>query len=156
MIQGKLLYYGDDLKEVYDIRKKVFVEELGVPMEKEFDELDKEAVHVLVFEQTNQENSSKQIPVAAGRIIWLENVCEIGHVAVLKEYRHREYGDFTVRMLINKAFHMGIDEVIAKIRPEFTNFIKKIGFMPIYSVTSMEDQVCMKINVKDMKTPCNK
>ncbi|HHV09213.1 MAG TPA: GNAT family N-acetyltransferase [Clostridiales bacterium] len=133
LIQGKLLCYGDDLSEVMDIRRKVFVEEFGMSEELEFDGLDLEAMHVIVYEegQSVKEESGEalKIPVATGRIIYDGTLCMIEKVAVLKEYRGKQYGDFTVRMLLTKAFTSGIDEVTVKTFPESEDFFRTIGFV---------------------------
>ncbi len=126
LIQGKILSYGDDLSEAFTIRRKVFVEEQQIPEEIEFDELDSEAMHVIVYE----ESSSKK-PVATGRIVYNGEQCHIGRFAVLKEYRGKLYGDFTVRMLLNKAFTAGINEVSLNAQISAEKFYEKIGFQRI-------------------------
>lgn len=123
LIQGKLLSYGSDLSEVMEIRRQVFVKEYQRRESEEFDEQESIAMHVLVFEQSDQKK-----PVATGRIVFDGSICEIGHIAVLKEYRRRQYGDFVVRMLINKAFTSGIHEVSVKAPGQLIDFFKKIGF----------------------------
>lgn len=123
LVQGKLLSYGDDLSEVYDIRKKVFQEEQGVAEEIEFDEFDQVAVHVLVYEDSEQKKA-----VATGRIVYQEDCCKIGRVAVLKENRGMKYGDFVVRMLLNKAFLAGINSVYLNAQLSTIGFYEKIGF----------------------------
>jgi predicted GNAT family N-acyltransferase len=123
LIQGKLLSYGSDLSEALEIRRQVFVKEYQKSEEEEFDELDPIAMHVIVYEQGDQKK-----PVATGRIVFDGSACEIGHIAVLKEYRHRQYGDFVVRMLINKAFTAGIHEVSVKVPGQLIDFFRKIGF----------------------------
>jgi len=125
LIQGKILSYGDNnLSEAYNIRQKFFVEEFNLPEESEFDEYDKEAMHVLVYD-----NSENRKAVATGRISYDGNLCLISKVSVLKEYRNLKYGDFTVRMLINKAFTSGIREVYVNALPTMMEFYKKIGFI---------------------------
>jgi len=126
LVQGKLLSYGDDLSEVFEIRRKVFQEEQGVSAELEFDEFDSIAVHVLVYEDLEQKKA-----VATGRIIYNEDGCKIGRVAVLKEYRGHKYGDFVVRMLLGKAFTSGIHEVHLYSQLAAKGFYEKIGFSAV-------------------------
>ncbi len=150
LIQGKLLSYGDDLSEAYWIRKKVFLEEYGVPEEKVFDGLDEMAMQVIVYEADSAMpgrsdsmekgtssgmefwHSERKNPVATGRIQFDGSRCEIGQVAVLQEYRRLGYGDFTVRMLINKAFTAGIYNVECRAGEESRGFFEKIGFSVIH------------------------
>lgn len=157
MIQGKLLYYGNDLKEVYNIRRKVFIEELGYPKDIETDEFDEEAVQVLVYEQEGNVNSINKTAVATGRIRYCGESCIIDKVAVLKDYRKKEYGDFTIRMLLNRAFTAGINEVTAVINPDVLGFFEKIGFHVINKeVNGSDEQIEIIINVNDIKTCCKK
>ncbi len=130
MIQGKLLSFGDDLKDVIDIRRRVFVDECNVAEEREFDNLDSSSIHVLVYEEasTSEVGKDQKTAVATGRIQYDGQVCNIGHIAVLKEFRNKKYGDFTVRMLLNKAFTSGIEEVIVYSPFETTKFFNKLGF----------------------------
>ena len=159
MIQGKLLSYGDDLSEVYNIRKKVFVDEMGVSEDIEFDGMDNEAIHVLVYEEAsntnNHESIKEKIPVATGRIEYKGDHCKIGHVAVLKEFRDLEFGDFTVKMLINRAFTANVKIVTLTCKSEVEGFFYKVGF-ETESYNSNINEVHMKISEKDIKRACNR
>lgn len=153
MIQGKLLSYDSDLSEALEIRRQVFVKEYQRSEAEEFDEQDSIAIHVIVYEQGEQKK-----PVATGRIVFDGITCEIGHIAVLKEYRNREYGDFAVRMLINKAFTSGIHEVSVKAPGQLINFFQKIGFtLKETNKTIMPDrEYDMMICDGDVHTCCHK
>lgn len=163
LIQGKLLGFGDDLTEAMEIRRRVYVEELGIPQEMEFDELDSQAIHVIVYEEVPDWNdhglsSEDKKPVATGRITYDGSVCEIGHVAVLKEYRGMKYGDFTVRMLLNKAFTSGIPIVTVNSKDENVDFYQKIGFQGTgESFSILGNKYCkMEIRPQNIATACNK
>ena len=136
MIQGKIISYEDGLSEAFEIRNKVFVGENGIPKELEFDDLDKDSMHVIVYEaDPNGRNNQRKVintkAVATGRIIYDGFSCQIGKIAVLKEYRGNRYGDFTVRMLLNKAFTAGIEEVTIHAFLSSEGFYNKIGFKKI-------------------------
>lgn len=152
-IQGKLLSYGDDLSETFTIRRKVFVEEQGIPEEIVFDDLDTEAMHVLVFEEAVNKKA-----VASGRIIYEGQHCQIDNIAVLEEFRNKKYGDFTVRMLLSKAFTAGINEVSVVSQNSTVDFFKKFGFE--YSNKDngeSENSKCkMVIYSNNIITLCNK
>jgi predicted GNAT family N-acyltransferase len=153
LVQGKLLTYGDDLTEVFAIRRKVFVEEQHIPDNIEFDEYDSEAMHVIVYEEAGSRTA-----VATGRISYNGQDCQLGRIAVLKEYRGRKYGDFTVRLLLNKAFTAGINEVTINCQKEVEEFYNKIGFHRVGSnFTEAGKSYCkMIIKVEDIATLCNK
>ncbi len=153
LIQGKLLSYGSDLSEAFDIRRQVFVQEYQKNETEEFDEKDSFAMHVIVYEQSEQKR-----PVATGRIVFDGSSCEIGHIAVLKDYRSKQYGDFAVRMLINKAFTSGIREVSAKVPGDTIDFFQKIGFTlkDTDNNRKPEMEYNMIIHEADVHTCCHK
>lgn len=130
LIQGKILTYGDDISEVVQIRREVFLNEYGVT-EEEIDYIDNMAMHVIVYEEDNnwKENVSQyKKSVASGRIFFDGTQCIIDKVCVLKEFRNKKYGDFTVKMLLNKAFTSGIDKVELYSPDNVVGFFKTIGF----------------------------
>ncbi|MDF2589224.1 MAG: GCN5-related N-acetyltransferase [Anaerocolumna sp.] len=123
MVQGKYLYYGDDLSDCIKIRKQVFVIEQNISEEEEFDDIDNYAIHGLVFDNDNKK------AVATGRVFHDGTNYRIGRVAVLKSERGKSYGDFVVRMLANKAFLMGASEIHIDAQVTAVSFYEKIGFM---------------------------
>jgi predicted GNAT family N-acyltransferase len=153
LIQGKILSYGADISEAIEIRRQVFIHELNMDEKEEFDDQDSYAAHVIVYEQGDRIN-----PVATGRIIFDGVNCEIGHIAVLKEYRNRKYGDFAARMLINKAFTSGIHEVSIKTPNSLIDFFRKIGFHIQKEPSGMEDdnESIMILCDRDILTCCHK
>lgn len=123
LVQGKFLHYGDDLSDVFNIRKQVFQIEQGVSPEEEFDEVDDLAIHVIVYA-----SDSNKHPVATGRVFYDGESYRIGRVAVLKSERGKKYGDFAVRMLVNKAFLAGAKEILINAQVNVVPFYEKIGF----------------------------
>ena len=151
LIQGKILSHGNDLSDVYMIRRKVFIEEMGIPEEVEFDGQDENAMHVIVYEEAANKKA-----VATGRICFDGTNCLIGHIAVLKEHRYKKYGDFTVRMLLNKSFTAGIHDISVLSFNDTVAFFEKIGFH-IDGQTDQDTICCrMSININDVKTECKK
>ncbi len=120
MIEGKFIHGDQDLAEVFKIRREVFCEEQHISEEEEFDDLDKEALHVII--------SEKQQNVAVGRLVKIDHYYKIGRIAVLKECRGMHYGDFVVRMLVDKAFQLGAKEVHVGAQTYAKGFYEKIGF----------------------------
>lgn len=143
-IQGKFKEPNDDLTDVFDIRRKVFIEEQGVLEESEFDEYDKSAIFCVVYEPKKSNSDSEKeelVSVATGRLILLEDGrYKIGRIAVLKEYRGRKYGDMVVRMLVNKAFLSGATKVYISAQTRVIDFYHKIGFQE-YGDEYLEDGI---------------
>lgn len=120
-VKGKYLWYGDDLSEAYEIRKKVFNEEQQIPEKVLFDELDKVSVHAIVYDENEK-------PVASGRIARDEEEYRIGKIAVLPEARGKKLGDFLVRMLVDKAYLAGAETIKVRAQLHAVGFYEKIGF----------------------------
>lgn len=132
-IQGRILGPGDDLTEAINIRKKVFVEELNIAESEVFDDMDKYAVHALAYESKSDDDNfrdetAEKTAVATGRLLYDGEICRIDKVSVLREHRNKKYGDFIVRLLLNRAFIAGIDEVEVNAYATSEDFFRKIGF----------------------------
>ena len=126
-IQGRYLLGGlHDISECLAIRSEVFGGEQQFLVAGSENEEDKDAVFVLAYE-TNE--CGEEVPVATGRLILLEDKFKIGRIAVKKECRGKHYGDFVVRMLLDKAFSMGAKEVFVGAQAHAISFYERIGFI---------------------------
>lgn len=124
MICGRYYLGLERMEEIAPIRRKVFATELGFPEDILFDEADETAIHALAYKDIN-----RTIPVASGRLYKTEEGdYKIGRIAVVKEERKQGFGDFIVRMLVDKALMMGADRVIVGSQPHAIQFYEKIGF----------------------------
>ncbi|HED5907674.1 TPA: GNAT family N-acetyltransferase, partial [Staphylococcus aureus] len=87
------------LEDCFYIRKKVFVEEQGVPEESEIDEYESESIHLIGYDNGQ--------PVATARIRPInETTVKIERVAVMKSHRGQGMG----RMLMQAVESLAIDE----------------------------------------------
>lgn len=120
MIFGKWYDAKDNLKDAYEIRTKVFVEEQNISKNIEFDNKDKFSNHLVVYKDN--------MPVATGRLLIENNKYVLGRIAVLKEERGNKYGDLILRMLIRKAFDLGADIIELHSQLSAVEFYKKLGF----------------------------
>ncbi|MDO5518859.1 MAG: GNAT family N-acetyltransferase [bacterium] len=132
MVKGKFLTSKDDLSEVFRIRNEVFCKEQGIASELEHDAFDNGAIHVLI--------NDHDCNVAVGRLVQEQGEYSIGRVAVIKEERGNYYGDFVVRMLVDKAFRLGAKEVKILAQKDTVPFYKKIGF-------AEAGEECVKVNI---------
>ncbi len=121
MIRGMFIRGDENLEIPFLIRDKVFCEAQGMSKEYEFDKLDQESLHVLVFDGEN--------PVATGRLYQKNDYFKIGRIAVLSEHRGKQFGDFVVRMLVDKAFTLGAKEVWVGAQVRVIKFYESIGFI---------------------------
>lgn len=150
-IQGKYLLAGlHDISECIAIRKEVFGEEQKFASAAAEDADDKEAIFVLAYETVGD----TLVPVGTGRLLFLGERYKIGRIAVKKEYRGKKYGDFIVRMLIDKAFTMGAEEVYVGAQKYAIPFYETIGFIPV-GETYEEDGIFHQM-MKIMPCTCKK
>lgn len=121
MVRGRFYSGQDDLTDILNIRRQVFVEELQISADVEDDGRDAYCMHVIALDG--------ETPVAMGRISYDGFEFEISRVAVLPEYRCKKFGDFIVRMLIDKAMMSQATEVCLDAFEENIPFFETIGFV---------------------------
>jgi predicted GNAT family N-acyltransferase len=113
----ELLPWEEAREHAAPIRFTVFVEEQGVPRDIELDELDKECVHAVVFQDGKA--------VATGRLL---PDGHIGRMAVLKEWRGRGIGGLILKRLMDKARERGDREVVLSAQVHAAPFYRRHGF----------------------------
>ncbi|MEX1375959.1 MAG: GNAT family N-acetyltransferase [Eubacteriales bacterium] len=140
MIEGKWIFGKDNFDEIYNIRKKVFIDDLGLSENTHFDEYDSRAMHVLLLDDDK--------PVATGRVYEYNGTFTIGGIAVLPEARGNNIGDLLVRMLLQMAFNLLAEEVYVYARKESVDFYKKLNFADCGKTHEMEpgdERIVMKV-----------
>jgi predicted GNAT family N-acyltransferase len=100
------------------VRRRVFVEEQGIPVVEEWDSVDPDARHVLAF-------AEKRDAVGTGR---LEPTGKIGRVAVLPQYRGTGVGGAIVGYLVNQATELGFTKVYLHAQTAALAFYERLGF----------------------------
>lgn len=113
MLEGKYLLFGDCYDDVYKIRKQCTSTSIT-------DVMDREALHVTVYDDAQ--------PIACGRMLIKENRYIFDNIYVVKEKRKNNIGDFTVRLLIEKANLMCAEEIIVSCEDSNKLFFESIGF----------------------------
>lgn len=166
LIQGKLLSFGDDLSDAFEIRREVFVEEMGILPEIEFNDEDNMAVHAIIYEETaariepkeNGEHAERKRAVATGRMMFDGEICRIEHIAVLKDFRGRQYDELVIRILLNKAFTSGIHKVMAHVPASMLELFTEIGFHTDHDeiIEQGKPYYNMVIRSRDFTSPCNR
>jgi mutator protein MutT len=100
------------------VRRAVFVDEMGVPEELDFDGTDADSRHLVVFVAGR--------PVGTGRIRPIES--RIGRVAVLREMRGRGLGREIVTRLTRETIRLGLREVCLHAQEQAVGFYEALGF----------------------------
>ena len=114
----ELTSYNVDIEDLHYVRNLVFVEEQQVPVEFEFDELDRYSHHFIVRDEQFQ-------PIGTGR---LSPEGKIGHLAVLQQWRNQRVGESLLHALFGKARAIGMTYVTANAQLTALGFFKKFGF----------------------------
>ncbi len=122
-------------EEAKRIREEVFVEEQG--FEEEFDTIDREAIHLVIFEE------DKAVATCRAFLGKEEGEYVIGRLAVRKEYRGQAYGREIVRAGEEEIRILGGRRVRLAAQTRARGFYEKCG----YSVQGEEfmDAVCPHI-----------
>ncbi|WKB36014.1 GNAT family N-acetyltransferase [Terrilactibacillus sp. S3-3] len=113
----------NDLKKAFHIKKKVFVEEQGVPLEDEFDEFDRlkgECEHILVYYNDH--------PVGTGRLRVVDNFGKLERICILEPYRKLGIGKIIIRALEEIAEEKGVSQVKLHGQTQAEGFYKKLGY----------------------------
>ncbi len=120
MVYGRFAKTREDLETANAICREVFKEELGLAG----DDGDEEEFVLSALAFAGEE------PAGTGQLLFDETFCAIRDVAVLPQYRGAEYGDFIVRLLIDKALTAGAQEIHLDALAGTEAFFEKIGFEP--------------------------
>lgn len=146
MIKGKYICFdGPETEEAFKIRETVFSAS-SLP---NIDALDEISLHGVVY-------FNETIPVATGRITYLDGKYIMSKIAVLPEFQNKKIGDFLVRMLVDKVFCSGAKEVYTDSTLNVVGFFEKLGFTNCsdeYEKDEIRYQP-MKLNLKDFRTGC--
>ncbi|MFD1206045.1 MULTISPECIES: GNAT family N-acetyltransferase [Sporosarcina] len=127
MFEVKIACTEKERDDAFFVRKKVFVEEQGVPLNLEIDEFDKSATHFVVYEDER--------PIGAGRIREIqEGIGKVERVCILKEYRGKHLGNLAMKALEKQAQETKMKKIVLNAQSYAIPFYEKLG----YVVTSPE------------------
>ncbi len=116
----EILKWIDCYKTLTLIREKVFIEEQKVTPQLEWDGLDEEAIHFLVFKDKK--------PIGCARAFVIENHMQLGRMAVLKEYRREGIGRALIEKAILTAKLNQLSAIYISAQCHAIDFYKKFGF----------------------------
>lgn len=128
-MNAKRITIDEDLRKAFHIRKEVFVEEQGVPLEDEFDEFDKlkgQCEHILVYYEDQ--------PVGTGRVRWVDEFGKLERICILEHYRKFGLGKVIITALEEIAQEGGATRVKLHGQTHAEGFYKKLGYQTSSSV----------------------
>ena len=127
MVHVTITSSNREKEDAFFVRRKVFVEEQGVPLSLELDELDKTADHFVVYTNAS--------PIGAGRIReTTSGIGKVERVCILPEYRGKHLGKLIMQTLEDHAATKGFEKVILNAQSYAVPFYEKLG----YIITSPE------------------
>lgn len=103
------------------VRHEVFVNEQGVPVELELDELDASAIHALAYRNGECVGTARFILLGDGQ-------AQIGRMAVLAQFRGQGIGKQILIKLMALAKSKGISSLILHSQVAVMPFYEKLGF----------------------------
>ncbi|WHY99708.1 GNAT family N-acetyltransferase [Peribacillus simplex] len=132
-MDSKRITTESDLKVAFQIRKEVFVEEQGFPLESEFDEYDTLnafSEHILVY--------YNEKPVGTGRLRVVDGLGKLERICILEPYRKFGLGKIIIKTLEEIAKKKEISQVKLHGQTQAEGFYKKLGYQTSSEVF-MED-----------------
>ena len=124
MVQLHLGNWHDLQKLASPLRTEVFVDEQKVPVEMEWDEDDKTALHCVAVNRMG-------MPLATGRLLQhAPGVARIGRMAVKKQMRGSDLGRRVLHALMDAARERGDRQVLLHAQCSAEGFYQRSGFAP--------------------------
>lgn len=120
MIEIRRINSEQEMKQIYGIRKKVFLDEQGAPAEFEADAPDEGAVHVLALVDG--------IPAGCARMLLNGTEAKLSRVAVLVEMRKYGLGSGLCRLLLSIAGDLGVKRIHVNSQLPAVGFYRTMGF----------------------------
>ena len=145
-MNSKRITIESDLEKAFYIRKEVFVEEQGVPLEDEFDEfdtLDGQCEHILAY--------CNEKTVGTGRLRVVDGLGKLERICILEPYRKFGLGKVIIQTLEEIAKDKEIDRVKLHGQTQAEGFYKKLGYQTSSNVF-IEDGIPHILMIKELST----
>ena len=117
----KLNFSDHDFEIIRNIRKNVFADELRISESELFDEYDETCDHFVIFDEKNI--------VGAVRFVLLEKNIKLERMAILSEFRTKNYGKNCILQIIEYYSTKDFCNIILNSIYSVRGFYKKCGFI---------------------------
>lgn len=111
----------EDRQACFDIRRRVFIEEQSIPETEEWDDFDRDALHLLAQIEGS--------PAGTARLIVAGKTAKIGRVAVLPSYRGGGLGRSLIQAALDKAAEDGLVVAVLDAQLHALAFYSELGFV---------------------------
>ena len=116
----EIVKWIDGLSQLKNIREKVFIQEQKVTPQLEWDGMDENAMHFLVFKDKEA--------IGCARAVVIKNYMQLGRMAVLKEYRGQGIGSALLEKAMTIAKLNQLSAIYISAQCHAIDFYKKFGF----------------------------
>jgi predicted GNAT family N-acyltransferase len=121
LLQVKIAETAEDKEIAFSIRKKVFVEEQGIPVHIELDDYDASATHFIIFDQNT--------PIAAARLRLTDAFTgKVERVCVLPEHRGKHFGVYVMKAIEDYAKTISLHTLKLNAQTYAIPFYEKLNF----------------------------
>lgn len=121
-IEIKIVETEEELQKTFDIRRKTFCGEQGIPEDEEFDKYDHDPTveHVLLSEDG--------VAIGCARILPIDGKLKIERISLLIEYRGKGYGKALVAWLADYCKAKNPEEIYINAQYYLEGFYEHLGF----------------------------
>jgi predicted GNAT family N-acyltransferase len=125
-VEVRVVTDNEQLKDVFDIRIRVFVNEQNVSMEEEIDEFENVSTHFLLYDQEK--------PVGTGRLRMVDGVGKVERICILPSHRKGGGGKLIMEKIERFAKEKGINKLKLHGQTHAEKFYKKLGYETVSDV----------------------
>ncbi|MEC0167311.1 GNAT family N-acetyltransferase [Paenibacillus graminis] len=129
------------LQEAFRIRREVFVEEQGVALADEFDDHEKHAEHILLYQE--------EIPVGTARLRSVDGWAKLERICLSAPYRKSGLGSVIIDTLEKMAVERGHRQAKLHGQKQAEGFYQRLGYVTSSQVF-MEDGIPHVLMVKQL------
>lgn len=117
----KLVTSDRELEGAFEVRRRVFIEEQGIPEDLELDGYDGEALQMVVADGDRVIGTARVLFPATGQ-------AKIERMAVLKSFRRRGIGRRIISFLNEELSHRQVEQVVLHAQWPVVAFYRSCGF----------------------------
>ncbi|PDY48800.1 GNAT family N-acetyltransferase [Bacillus pseudomycoides] len=140
-MQAQIVQTDQQLRDAFSVRKQVFVEEQHVSAEEEYDQFEKTAKHVVIYDD--------DIPVGAGRFRIAQGIGKMERICVLSSHRKKGIGKIIMDALEAYAKEESLPKLKLHAQTHAESFYKKLGYETVSDVF-MEADIPHVVMIKEI------
>ncbi len=137
MITSRWFKGKEELAEIIELRREIFGEGSSVDFYDEF------SFNLGIYEEDNG-------LVGIGRLLSKNGKFFIDNFGVKEKFQRKYYGDFMLRILLRKAYEIGIKKVYVQCSEDVVGFFKKLDFLE----ENLNDKIYLLSRQGDVSSGC--